>query len=788
MFKNYLTIAVRNILRHKGYSFINIAGLAIGMACCIVIMLWVQYQCSYDGFHTNVKNLYWVPVLERTDNGMSTSYQAPPALGPALKEEFPEIADAARLLRFGDQFVRYGNLQTAEDIRAVDQSFLQMFTFPLTKGDPLTALSEPRTMVISEEIAKKYFGTDDPIGKTLTMTINTPYDFRVTGVMKKVPSNSTIQPRILIPLSFAGELEGKEWMLAWSNLQFYTYAQLQEGADYAEVSKKIAGRIKQSHLESSVVPYLLPFSGIHLVLPSRSGNLMSRVMLFSIIAGIILIIASINFVNLMTARASKRTKEIGMRKVSGANRSDLVKQFYFESLLSAALAGILAFAIVEPLIPVVRNLTESPLSLDLIDNPSVLLGWIAIILVTGILAGTYPALLLSAFMPAKVLKGSQTVGSKRPILRKTLVVIQFAASMILILGTIGIYRQHRFLEDKGLGFDKEHVVVLPQTEKMNFDLVKADLVRDRGVQYVTRATSSLSGIYQNGTGFTWQGKDLQLDPEISLLGIDSDYLETFKIQMAEGQFFSDKLSGSADDKTVINETLAKLMGRGSVVGRTISIDNYVFTVIGVTKDFYFKPLTSTVGPLMMFYKWKLGSGTPLWTLYARISANNVDSTLNYVGDVWNKYDSNAPFEYHFFADEFKDMYSEFEGLGNVLLYFAALAIIISGLGLLGLTSYTSEQRTKEIGVRKVLGSSMKGIVWLLTKESFLLIVLANCIAIPVAYFALGRWLQQYPYRTDMNSFMFLLPMIGLAIISFISMGFQAIRAARANPADSLKYE
>lgn len=788
MLKNYLKTALRSLLRHKGYSGINITGLAVGMTCCILIMLWIQYQFSYDEFHTNINNLYWVPVLERTDSGMMPSYQSPPALGPALKEEFPEVADAARACPFGEQFVKYGELQAAEAVRAVDPSFLHMFTFPLIKGDPLTALSEPRTMVIAEDIARKYFGDDDPIGKTLTMTLNAPYDFRVTGVMKQLPPNTTLRPRILIPFDLLTELENEEFVATWGNLMFYTYVQLRDGADYTKFSERIAGRIKQSSPGSSYVPYLIPFSGIHLILPSGSGNQMGRVILFGIVAMIILIIASINFVNLMTARAGKRAKEIGVRKVGGACRSDLMKQFYFESLLHAALAGLLAFVMVELLLPVARTLTGDPMALNFTANPIVPLGWIGIIVVTGLLAGTYPALLLSGYKPAVVLKSSRAAGGRRPTLRKVLVVIQFAASMILILGTIGIYRQYGFLENKNLGFNKEQVVVLPLTDKVNFDLLKSELTRNQGLEFVTRGTSSLSGIYQNGSGFTWQGKDPQIDPEVTLLGTDADYLETFQIEMAEGAFFSDKSTEGVKDKIVINEAFAKLMGEGSVIGRTISYGDYVATVIGVAKDFCFKPLTVAVGPLIMFDRWKLGRGTPLWALYARISPNNVDGTLNFMRRTWNTYGADSPFEFHFLADEFKDTYSGFEGLGRILLCFSALAIIISALGLFGLTSYMSEQRTKEIGVRKVLGSSMEGIVWLLTKESFLLISLANGIAIPVAYFALEKWLQRYPYRADVTPLMFLLPVVGLLVIGFVSVAFQAFKAATANPVDSLKYE
>ncbi len=790
MLRNYLTTAFRNIRRHKGYAAINIVGLAIGMAACILIMLWVQYQYSYDEFHKNIKSLCWVSALERTDNGMSSGYQTPNALGPTLQDRFPEIVNAARVLRYGRQSVRYGERQTAEDIRAVDPSFLQMFTFPLIKGDPLTALSEPRSMVISEDIARKWFGADEPVGKTLTMRTNSPYDFRVTGVMKRLPSNSTLKPQILIPLSFADESEGKEWMKkgAWSNFQFYTYVQLQEAADFTEVNRKMAGPFKHSIPDSSWIPHLIPFSGIHLVLPSGSGNQMGQVILFSIVAGIILIIASINFVNLMTARASKRTKEIGVRKVSGANRSDLVGQFYFESFIHAAMAGILAFALVESMLPILRSLTGNPITLDFIGNPTIVLGWIAIIILSGVLAGTYPALLLSSFRPAAVLKGSQAVGSRKPKLRQALVVIQFTASVILILGTIGILRQHAFLENKDLGFNKEQVVVLPLSDKMNFDLLKGELGRNAGIQYVTRATSSLSGIYQNATGFTWQGKDPHLDPEVSFLSTDSDYLETFQIPMAEGQYFSDELGVNAKDKIVINEAFARLLGEGSAVGRTISIESYNFTVVGVVKDFFFKPLTNAVGPLILLHKWFPFSDAPRWTVYARISPNDIDSTLNYISSVWRKYDSSSPFEYHFLNGEFKDMYSGFENLGRILLYFSALAIIISSLGLFGLTSFMSEQRTKEIGVRKVLGSSMKGIVWLLTKESFMLLSFANCIAIPVAYVTLRSWLERYPYRADMSPSMFILPVIGLAFLACVSAGLQAVKAARANPVESLKYE
>jgi putative ABC transport system permease protein len=779
---NYIKVAFRNILRYKGYAFINVAGLAIGMACCILIMVWVQYQFSYDRFHKNIDDLYWVPVWYTLAGDAQPTPGTPPALGPALKADFPEVTEAARYCGPIEILTGHGDSQFRERISAVEPSFFRMFTFPLVKGDSLTPLSDPNSIVVSEEIAEKYFGGDNPIGQTIVL--DSRYQFRVTAVMKTPPPNSTFQPRILVPFSFIAERYGKEYIETWYNCSFYTFAQLREGTNYRAVNDKLLPRIRQSDATTNLEPFLYPFARVHLYSFDRPGGLIGTMMLFSVIAGIILVIASINFVNLMTARSGQRAREVGMRKVVGASRSNLVKQFYLESFFYVVTAGLVAVVLVELLLPFVRSLTGDPVSFDLIGQPILLLGTIAVIVATGILSGLYPALLLSRVLPVKVLKGSSLGRNRRSTLRRGLVIVQFTASMILIVSAMVAFRQYGYLVDKDLGFNKEQMVVLPLNDEVDFDRLKDELLQRPNIQHVTRSTHSPSGIYWNGEGWDWDGKDPAVDPFVTYVGIDNDFLETFQAAMVDGRFFSPTSPSGAANEIIINEAFAEQVGSESVVGRQLCHEGSCFTVIGIIRNFHFWPADRSIGPLVVYFE----PTERQWSLFARIDAGDVSVTLQYMKEVWEKHCTSYPFAYHFLDEEFKDMYTGYEGLNNMLFSFSALAIMISGMGLVGLASFTAEQRTKEIGIRKVLGASVCGILRLLSREALMLVLIAAGLAIPVAYLVMNHWLQQFPYRTDLNPWIFIFAAVGLMVIGFVCVAYQALKAATANPVESLKYE
>jgi len=777
-----MKVALRNILRYKGYAFINVAGLGIGMACCILIMAWVLYQFSFDRFHKNIDNLYWVPVLYSLGGEDQPTPGSPPALGPALKADFPEVTEAARYCGPLEILAGYGDTQFRERISAVDPSFFRMFTFPLMTGDSLTPLSDPNSMVVSEEIAEKYFGGDNPIGRTIVL--DSRYQFRVTAVMKTPPPNSTFQPRILVPFSFIAERYGKEYIETWYNCSFYTFAQLREGADYKEVNRRLVPRIRQSDPTTNLEPFLYPLARVHLHVFDRPGGLIGAVTLFSIIAGIILVIASINFVNLMTARSGQRVREVGMRKVVGASRGDLVKQFYFESFVHVAVAGFIAVVLAELLLPFVRSLTGDSVSLDTVGQPILILGAIAVAAMTGILSGAYPALLLSRVLPVKVLKGSTLGKNRRSTLRRGLVVIQFTTSIILIIGAIVAYRQYGYLVHKDLGFNREQMVVLPLNDEVDFDRLKHELLQRPQIQQVTRSTHSPSGIYWNGEGWDWAGRDPAVEPFVTYVGVDNDFLVTFQVPLVEGRFFSPTSPGGAANEIVINEAFAERIGGESAIGRQLCHEGACFTVIGVIRDFHFMPADRSIGPLVVYFE---PTGRQ-WSLFARIGGADVDVTLQYMKEVWERNCASYPFAHHFLDEEFDDMYAGYNGLNHMLYTFSVLAIIISGMGLFGLASFTTEQRTKEIGIRKVLGASVSGIIRLLSKESFFLVLIAGGLAIPAAYLVMNNWLQQFPYRTDLSPWIFIFAAAGLMVVGFMCVAFQAMKAAAANPVDSLKYE
>ncbi|UCC38545.1 MAG: ABC transporter permease [Candidatus Aminicenantes bacterium] len=785
MIKNYLKIALRNIKRHKGYSFINITGLAIGMACCLIITIWVLDELSYDKFHENAASLYRVEENQHYSGRVYHVTVTPYPLAPALKEEIPEIIDATRVVWAGGLLFRYEEKAFYEyDIRAVDPSFVQMFSFPLLRGDKKTALESPYSLVLSEEIAEKYFGEENPIGKVIS--INNQHDFTVTGLMKNVRHNSTLQFDILIPYEFLEKIGRTNDRFGSNSIS--TFVQLSENASVEQVNKKIFGFIRTRVPESVTDLVLMPFTRIHLHAYfgwEKSGDAIQYVYIFSLIAFFVLLIACINFMNLSTARSANRAKEVGMRKVVGALRHHIVRQFYGESVLFAFIALIFAVIIVTLLLPAFSNLAAKDLSWNVAGIGFILIGLLAATILTGLIAGSYPALFLSSFQPVKVLKGSLKSGAASSMFRKILVVIQFSLSILLIIGTTVVSKQMNYMKNRKLGWDKEHLIYVPLRANIrnSSQVLKTELVKNPGVLSITASSQLPSHIGSNSGGADWDGKDPEQIVLIGMNAVDYDFIKTLKIDIAEGRGFSKEYASDLTNSFIVNEEVAKIMGKESVIGERFDFAGKKGTIVGVTKNFHYQPIREKIEPLALFM-----NPDYLNVMLIRVPPDGITATLKSIENTWNRVIPNYPIEYRFLDERLDRMYRAEERIGTLLKYFAILAVFIACLGLFGLASFTAEQRTKEVGIRKVLGASVSQIAVLLCKEFFVLVLLANAIAWPAAYFLMRNWLQNYAYRTGLELIIFLAAMSAALAVAIISVSFQAIRAARTNPVDSLRYE
>jgi putative ABC transport system permease protein len=786
MIKNYIKIALRNIKKHKGYSFINITGLAIGMACCLLITIWVLDELSYDKFHENAATLYRVEENQDYSGRVFHVTVTPYPLAPALKDEIPEIIDATRYVYAGGLLFRYGDKAFFEDnIRAVDPSFFQMFTFPFLKGDKNTALNSPYSLVLSEKIAEKYFGDENPVGKVVS--VNNTQEFTVTGVMKNIPHNSSLQFETVVPYEFLRKM-GKTNEEFGSN-SIWTFIQLQKDIAAEKANEKVYGFIRKKIPESVTSLLLMPYTRIHLheyFGYIKEPGAIQYVYIFSIIALFVLLIACINFMNLSTARSANRAKEVGLRKVVGASKSHLIRQFFGESVLFSFIALVFAVIIVNLLLHAFSTLAAKELSWKVTGIGSVLAGLLLITLFTGLVAGSYPALLLSAFQPVKVLKGNVKSGAGGSRFRKILVVAQFSLSILLIIGTIVVYKQLNYMKNKKLGWDKEHLVYIPlRTDdiKKSYEVLKTELAKDPKVLGITGTDQLPSYIGSNSGGANWDGKDPNQKLLIGFNAVDFGFIETLKIEMREGRSFSRDFPSDLDKAFIVNEEVAKIMRKESVVGERFSFIGKQGSIIGVMKNFHYQPVQNKIEPLAITL-----SPDDIRYLLIRIPPERISASLKYIENTWKRIIPNYPFEYRFLDENLDRMYRAEERMGSLLKYFAVLAVFIACLGLFGLASFTAEQRTKEIGVRKVLGAGVSQITILLCREFLMLVLLANVIAWPAAYLVMQNWLKSYAYRTSLDLFTFAAAMAAALVIAFLSVSFQAIRAATANPVDSLRYE
>jgi predicted permease len=776
MFKNYFKIALRNFIRQKGYTFINVAGLAIGIACCIMIMLWVQDELSYDRFHEHAEDLYAATF----SNGSTVT---PTALSDFLKEEYPEVIHTSRYVGIGRNLLRYKDKDIYQEGGViVDPDFLKMFTIPFLKGNPETALNDPHSILLSEEVALKLFGTSDPIGQILTYNIN--LDMKVTGVFEDYPPNSHMRFLYMIPVDFA--MKYNKNFNTWEVNNIRTYVQLRKNTPAKSVDEKIIYIVKKHRPQELRPLSLQPITRMHLNPFNHSGGTLVYVYVFSTMAFFILLIACINFINLTTARSSNRAKEVGIRKTVGAYRSHLIRQFFGESLILTLIASGLAMGLVFLLLPMFNNMTGKIFTWELLIKETIVLGIFGIIFLTAITAGGYPSLMLSRFQTVKVLKGGLPTGKKGVLLRKVLVVLQFSLSVLLILAALMIFRQVHFLRERDVGFDRENIVFfgIGTRFRQNIDTLKTELLSNPGILNVTLTDIAPYRWMSNaGIGDVhWEGKTNQ-EVKMVMTSVDYDYLETFGLKMAQGRFFSREYSTDASDAYVINQAAARAMEMDDPIGKELRVWDLSKRIVGVVEDYHFESLRKEIIPMAMRI-----DPNACYQACVRISPHRIPDTLAFLENKWKEIYPEYPFEYRFLDDTIQSQYRSEQAIGKIVTVFTVLALFISCLGIFGLSSYTAEQRTKEIGIRKVLGATVSSIIKHISREFVILVIIANVIIWPLAYIIMNRWLQSFAYRISIGWWTFVLTGIAVLVISLLTASWQIIRAATANPVDSLRYE
>jgi putative ABC transport system permease protein len=790
MLKNYLLIAFRNLLKNIGFSLINILGLSIGIAATLLILLWVQDELNYDRFHENAKNLYQVEEDQYYSGEVYHVTVTPYPSGPVWKEEIPEIKDACRYQWPAGMLFKYGDKAFYENrCVAVDQSFFSMFSFPVLNGDKQTLLTQPYSAVLTDETANKYFGDEDPIGKILQ--VNNKYEFTITGIIKKPPSNSTINFDILVPFEYLKETG--QYSDHWGSNSIRTYLQLNENAILDTVNNKLTRVVHNNESESTTDFMVLPFTMIHLHQHFGYGNPPGAIIfvyIFSIIAAFVLLIACINFMNLSTARSASRAKEIGMRKVMGGTKQNLILQFLSESFLLTIISMIFALLITGLILNVFNDISGKELTFKSLLNYRFISGLIILVLITTFIAGAYPSVFLSSFKPVSIIKGELSKGARSGLLRKILVIFQFTLSVILIIGTIVIYKQLLFERNIDLGFNKEHVLYihLRGDIKNKYYTLKEELLKNPDITGVSATMHSPSQIGSNSGGADWEGKDPELTTLIGFSAVDFDYTETLQIDILSGRSFSKEYPGDiATDSTgvfLINEEVAKIMGVDNPVDMRFDFLGLKGHVIGVMKNFHFQSIRDKIEPLALVVS------DVRWfnNMFIKTGQGDLTKTMKEIEDTWNKIVPQYPLEYHFLDEDYDNMYRAETRLSKIVKYFTFLAIIIACLGLFGLSLYTSEQRTREIGIRKVMGSKVSEIVYLLSAEFSILVLISCLIAIPAAYFIMKQFLQQFAYHTDLKWWIFVLAGLAALIIAVLTVIYQSIRASLINPARSLRYE
>ncbi len=790
MIKNYFKVAFRNLYRNKGFSIINIAGLAVGMASAILILLWIQNEISYDRFFKNTDRIYMMYNRDKFGGELQVWNSTPTPMAAALKTDYPEVQDAVRfrnvtfLTSVGDKHL---NVRGA----FADSGFLSVFTFPLLKGSHSKCLGDNYSIVLTEKLAKKLFGNEDPMGKTVR--IDTAENFTVTGVLKDLPNNTHLNFEYLLPWAFITKLG---WDAPqWGRNSVSTYVLLKPGTSQVPFDAKVKN-ITINHItegqKSTTEVFTQPLSRLYLYSKSESGKLVDGrikiVRLFTIIAVFILLIACINFMNMSTARSEKRAKEVGIRKVVGSRKSSLVAQFIGESVMLAMIAGTLAVIIVQVSLQGFNQLIGTELSIDF-SNPLYWLFIATFIVFTGIIAGSYPAFYLSSYKPVKVLKGTFKAGHALVTPRKVLVVLQFSFAIILIICTLIVKRQIQYAQDRNSGYDKNNLVYTFNQGDINkhYSLIKHDLLSSGAAVSVTKSANPITQHWNDGWGYSWQGST-EADKKMNFvtLGSDADFVKTMGAKLLEGRDIDINNYPTDTTAVLLNETAVKAMRLKNPVGQIIKDDDGIFEwhVVGVVKDFILESPYEKINPMMV-------QGPLYWLQVIHFKLNPAHSTaqnLSKAEKIFKKYNPQYPFEYVFADESYAQKFKEEQRTGKLSALFAGLTIFISCLGLFGLATYMAENRIKEIGVRKVLGASVANITTLLSKDFLKLVVISFVIASPVAWWAMSKWLQTYSYRINIEWWVFAGTGLLCIMIAIATVSYQAIKAAIANPVKSLRTE
>ncbi|UCC44012.1 MAG: ABC transporter permease [Candidatus Zixiibacteriota bacterium] len=799
MLKNYIKIPFRSMIRNKGYSTINIAGLAVGMAVCILVLLWMQEELSYDRFHANASCLYRVEQDQIVDGRAFHVNLSPQPMAPRLTEEIPGVAAASRFLEIGEQLIRYQDIAFYErGARIVDSSFLAMLSFPLVRGDAGSALRDPYSLVVTESIARKYFGDEDALGKVVS--VNGENELTVTGVLKDLPDNTWFSFDMLSTYAYAEAVGAAD--TSWTANSVMTLIQLGDEVSPRVVGEKVSELVARYTLAAvqadpsrsadlSVATNqfsLMPVTDLELYAHFGFGTSAGQIgTLYSlmIVGVLVLLIGCMNFMNLYTARSIKRAREMGLRKVLGANRAMIVRQFFAETIIFTFIGMVVALILVELVLPAFNGLFRKSLSLDLFSGVDVILGLAAVGLLTGLIAGSYPAILFSSSRPGSVLRAGWSRNDGVPAVRRILVVIQFALSILLIIGTTVIYQQTMYMKTKDVGYSSGDVLIIPARGNTSqyYTSLKTELLRDPRVLGVTGSWQRPTDNSANTATITWDGKDPEQVVLVGVNAVDVGFVEALGIEMVEGRAFSADFATDSSSAFLINEKMADVMGGEGSLGMTIRFPRREGQVIGVMKDFHRKRIQNEIDPLVLTVSRGL-----INNIIVKLDPTDIRSSLDAVEEVWETVVPGFPFEYSFLDRDFEYMFRSEERAASFLSYGTILAILTACLGLFGLAAFSAEQRTKEIGIRKVLGSSVTGIFRLLTREFLVLVAMANAIAWPVAYYVMNRWLQDFAYRIEMGIGTFVLAGLAAMIIALLTVSFQAVKAARSNPVEALKYE
>lgn len=790
MIKNYLKVAWRNLLRNKFFSLINILGLALGMACSILILLWVQNEVDMNGFHKNGPQLFAVYERQYYDHKVIGQYSTPGVLPAELKKQIPEIEYSTGLGFNNQNTFKVGDKILKIEGNSADADFFKMFSFPLLQGNVKTALSTPSSIAVSRKMAEGFFGSpQNAMGKTVRY--ENRKDFIITAVYENIKSNSSLKFDFLT--NWDAFLQDNSWAKEWGNNGPATYIQIRKDANPVLVEKKLQHFLDNLNKEQKKGTfteelYMQKFGDGYLHGDFKEGKFeggrIEYVHIFSIVAVFILLIACINFMNLTTARSVKRAREIGVRKVVGAVKGVLIRQFIGESLLLTTIAVIFALALIVCLLPLFNSITQKEIALPF-GEWAFWLKLIVITLVTGFVSGSYPALFLSSFNPVTVLKGTMKLGSGAAWFRKSLVVFQFVLSVLLIIGTIVISRQVNYIQSINLGYDRENFIYVPLDGDLTskYIVFKNEALKLPGIQSVTRMSQNPTDI-ENGTGgVDWDGKDQNVNIEFTQASVGYDFISTMKLKMAAGRDFSKDFATDSVGY-IINEAALKRIGYKDPIGKRLTFWRKKGTIIGVVKDFHFTSLHDAIRPFVIRLAEKESYGSAL----IRIQAGKTKEAIAAIERLWKEMNPNFQFTYQFSDDEYKKLYNNEQIVSKLSDAFAFLAIFISCLGLLGLAMFTAEQRTKEIGIRKVLGASVSSLFALLSKEFIVLVVIALLLASPIAWYVMNKWLLNYNYHINISWWVFLLSGLIAIMITLATVSFQSLKAALMNPIKSLRSE